>query len=147
MAGGLITRADLKRGEINHALAMAIPQSRYAVWSKPAQRSDGGVDAETAIPGGARFRLDPRVDVDKLDVPPFTKMLARAAQRYGIYVRDTSPSVTFYGEDPASIGSDPWPKAIAPSAPEVLRAFPWKDLQVTQMDLWTYSNQRVNRAG
>jgi hypothetical protein len=145
LVGGLITQADLKRGEINHALAMAIPSSAYAVWTPPAQRTDGNNRSAPAIPAGARFRLDPRVDVDALDVPPFTRMLARAAQRYGIYVRDTSPVVTFYAEDPASIGSDQWAKAIVPSAPEVLRAFPWKDLQVTRMELWTYSNQRIHR--
>jgi hypothetical protein len=146
LVGGLITRADVRRGVIDHALAMAIPNDRYAVWAHPAQRSDGGVDAVDAIPAGARFRLDPRVDVDSLDVPPFTRMLARAAQRYGIYVRDTSPVVTFYAEDPAGIGSDPWSGAIRPSAPEVLQAFPWHDLQVTRIPaLWTYSNQRVPR--
>jgi len=145
LVGGLITRADLARGEINHALAMAIPSSRAGVWAYPAQRSDGGRDDATAIPAGARFRLDPRIDVEALKVPPFTRMLARAAQRYGIYVRDTSPAVIFYAEDPASIGSNPWVDAIQPSAPEVLRAFPWKDLQVTRMDLRTGSGERLQR--
>jgi len=144
LVGGLITRADLARGDINHALAMAIPSSAYAAWSYPAQRSDGGTK-EFAIPAGARFRLDPKFDVDALDAPPFTKLLARAAQRYGIYVRDTSPTVVLYAEDPAAIGSDPWKAAITPSPAEVLRAFPWDHLQVTKMDLYTYSGQRVKR--
>lgn len=144
LAGGLITRADVARGEINHALAMAIPASAYAIWSYPAQRSDGGT-REFAIPAGVRFRLDPKLDVDALDAPEFTKLLARAAQRYGIYVRDTSPAVVLYAEDPVAIGADPWARAITPSGPEVLRAFPWNRLQATKMDLWTYSGQRVKR--
>ncbi|MBE2317968.1 hypothetical protein DVA67_018450 [Solirubrobacter sp. CPCC 204708] len=145
MAGGTITRADLVRGEINHALGMAIPRSRANVWSYPAQRSDGQIDSVDAIPQGARFRLNPAFDVDALQAPAFVKLLARAAQRYGIYVRDTAPVVIFYAEDPASIGSDPWLKAMEPAAWEILRSFPWRELQVTRTQLWTHSRQRVAR--
>ncbi|MGZ4287820.1 MAG: hypothetical protein ACXVW5_26920 [Solirubrobacteraceae bacterium] len=143
LVGGMITQADLARHEITHALAMAIPSSRYAVWAKPAQRSDGGTRSDTAIPQGARFRLDPHLDVDAMHLPPFTAMMARAAQRYGIFVRDTSPTVTLYAQDPVNMPSDPWPEAIRPSPPEVLRTFPWQHLQVVRMDLWSYSNQHV----
>jgi hypothetical protein len=143
LVGGMITQADLARGEINHALAMAIPNARYAVWAYPAQRSDGGNRSALAVPEGARFRLDPAVDVDGLQVPPFTKMLARAAQRYGIYVRDTSPVVTLYAQDPANLGTNPWTAAITPSAPAVLQAFPWDRLQVMPMRLFTYSGKPV----
>jgi hypothetical protein len=143
LVGGLITQADLARGSINHALAMAIPSSRYGVWAWPAQRSDGGERSPLAIPAGARFRLDPSLDIDSLHLPPFTAMLAKAAQRYGIYVRDTSPVVTLYAEDPASIGTNPWPGAITPSVGAVLRAFPWDRLQVMRMSLFTYSGKRV----
>jgi hypothetical protein len=145
LAGGLITQADVARGRIDHALAMAIPRSRSGVWSLPAQRTDGNVKSPTAIPAGARFRLDPRLDVDALGLPPFTAMMAKAAQRYGIYVRDTSPTVTFYAQDPVTMGANPWPGAIKPSSAEVLRRFPWERLEVMPLDLRTYSNQRVSR--
>jgi hypothetical protein len=143
LVGGLVTEADLARGEINHALAMAIPKSRQSVWSFPAQRSDGNVQSLTAIPQGARFRLDPSLDIASLRLPAFTAMLARAAQRYGIYVRDGSPVVTLYGQDPSTMTSDPWPKALSPSPSELLRAFPWERLQVLPMDLRGYSGRRV----
>jgi len=145
LAGGLITLRDLQRGEIDHALAMALPSNRSGVWALPAQRTDGNARRPDAIPQGARFRLDPNVDVDALGLPPFTAMLARAAQRYGIIVRDTSAVVTLYGEDPTPLGENPWAAALEPSASEVLRAFPWDRLQVMQMDLRTYGNKRVER--
>jgi hypothetical protein len=145
LAGGLITLRDLRRGEIDHALAMAVPSSRSGVWALPAQRTDGNARRPDAIPQGARFRLDPTVDVDALGLPPFTAMLARAAQRYGIFVRDTSAVVTLYAEDPTPLGENPWAEAIKPSAPEVLRAFPWERLQVMRMDLRTYGGKRVAR--
>ncbi len=111
----------------------------------PAQRSDGNVKSDTAIPQGARFRLDPGSTSSAMHLPRFTAMMAKAAQRYGIYVRDTSPTVTFYAEDPATIGSNPWPKAIAPSSAAVLKAFPWDRLQVMPMKLMTWSNKPVPR--
>ena len=143
LAGGMITQADLARGEINHALAMAIPRSRYAVWALPARRSDGNVRSPTAIPQGARFLLDPSLDVTSLGLPGFTAMLARAAQRYGIYVRDGSPVVTLYAQDPSNLRANPWPEAFRRSSSELLRAFPWDKLQVLPMDLRGYSGRRV----
>jgi hypothetical protein len=145
LAGGLITLRDLRRGEIDHALAMALPSSRHGVWALPAQRSDGNARRPDAIPQGARFRLDPGLDIESLDLPPFTAMLARAAQRYGILVRDTSAVVTLYAEDPTPTGGNPWAEAIKPSAAGVLRAFPWDRLQVMRMDLRTYGNKPVER--
>jgi hypothetical protein len=145
LVGGLITLRDLRRGSIDHALAMAIPDSRAAVWSRPAQRTDGGNASTDAIPAGARFRLDPSVDIDALKLPRFTAMMAKAAQRYGILVRDTSPVVTFYAQDPTPTGSNPWGRALASGIPELLRRFPWDRLQVVRTQLWTYSGKRVAR--
>jgi hypothetical protein len=84
--------------------------------------------------------------VDALGLPGFTAMLAKAAQRYGIIVRDTSPVVTLYAQDPSNLGGNPWPSAMAPSAQAVLAAFPWERLQLMPMRLFTYSGQRVSRA-
>jgi hypothetical protein len=145
LVGGLITLRDLRRRKIDHALAIAIPDSRHGVWSRPAQRSDGPNPSPDAIPAGARFRLDPDLDIDALHLPPFTAMLAKAAQRYGILVRDTSPAVTFYAQDPTPTGSNPWQAALGSDTPEILRRFPWDRLQVTRTELWTYSDQRVAR--
>lgn len=142
LAGGLVTLRDLARGRIDHALGMAIPSTRSAVWSRPAQRTDGPARRTDAVPMGARFRLDPAVDVEALEGPPLTRMLARAAQEYGIYVRDTSPVVTLYGEDPTPTGQNPWARALAPSPSAVLRAFPWDRLALMPMDLRTYGDKR-----
>jgi hypothetical protein len=145
LAGGLITLADLRRGRIDHALAMAIPYSRYGVWSLPAQRTDGYIHSVDAIPEGARFRLDPKLDIASLHLPRFTAMLARAAQRYGILLRDRSAVVAFYAQDPTPTGTNPWPAALTPSKVDVMRAFPWDHLQVMRTDLRTYGRKKVAR--
>ena len=57
VVGGLITLADLASGQINHAIAMMVPQAAKGVFTFPAQRTDGVSTAASAIPEGARFRL------------------------------------------------------------------------------------------
>ena len=139
VAGGVITFEDLEKGQINHALAMAIPNVRAGVYSSPAQRTDGSDHSVLALPEGAHLRLDPRLDLAKLHLPRLTRMMAEAAQRYGIYVRDGAPVVAFYGQDPTPTGTNPY---IGPHGyfegkepRELLAAFPWRHLQLLKMDL------------
>ena len=58
IVGGTILLDELKRGRIGHALAINLPAPRAGVFSWPAQRTDGTGPA-TALPEGARLRLDP----------------------------------------------------------------------------------------
>ena len=71
-----------------------------------------------------------QLDVESLDLSPVAKMIARAAQRYGMVVRDGSELVTFYGEDPTPTGSNPWPGWFRGKSPgDALAGFPWDRLQ------------------
>jgi hypothetical protein len=46
-------------------------------------------------------------------------------------VRDGAGAVTFYGEDPAPTGSNPYPTIFGTGYMDIpLRAFPWTQLQV-----------------
>jgi hypothetical protein len=131
LAGGLITLADMRRGSIDHVLALGIPGTRARVFVPPANRTDGKHTGPYAIPEGSRFRLDPSLDVGKLGLSHVATMIARAAQRYGIVVRDGSDLVTFYGEDPAPTGTNPWPGWLGGKSPaDALAGFPWDKLQV-----------------
>jgi hypothetical protein len=133
LLGGLVTEADLKRGSINHALAIAIVEAEPRVWSWPAQRTDGGVFTAgiTPIPEGTRFRLNPNIDLSKMQLPKFTRMIAEAAQKYGIVVRDQAGAVVFVGQDPKSMpGPNPYADAFEGQfIGNLLRAFPWSQLQ------------------
>jgi hypothetical protein len=140
LLGGLITLDDLRRGRINHALAIGVTRARSYLWSWPARRTDGATDNRSAIPEGARFRLDPALKLNRIPMPPLTRMIARAAQRYGIVVRDkTGSSVTFEAEDATRFGADPyygpggWFGGRSPSA--LLASFPWTRLQALRVDL------------
>jgi hypothetical protein len=139
LLGGLMRPDELRRGRIDHALALAIPKPRSGTWSFPAQRTDGSSGDPNAIPLGARFRLDPDVDVSTLGLSRPLRAMARAAQRYGIVVRDTAGTVAFYAEDPASIGRNPYGRIFGKRPMyQQLSRFPWDKLELMKLDLRTY---------
>jgi hypothetical protein len=138
LLGGLMRISELQAGHIDHALALAIPQPKAKDFVWPAQRTDGASTSADAIPEGTRFRLDPNVDVTTLGLTPVGAQMALAAQRYGIVVRDTAGSVTFYAEDATPTGTNPYPTLFQNKyANQVLAKFPWSKLQVVAPPLAT----------
>jgi len=144
-AAGVITQADLQQGHIDHALAINLPYPRAGVWAWPAQRGDGTGTAPDAIPEGAHLRLDPNLNLDALNLPPLVYMMAEAAQKYGMIVRDqTHWCIGFYIEDPTITGRAPyWINGqLSPDSPfqgklpsQLLMQFPWSSVQVLKMAL------------
>jgi hypothetical protein len=133
LLGGLMRVSELQSGVISHALALAIPKAKRGSYVWPAQRTDGNLDAPTAIPEGTRFRLDPALDVDALPVPPITKIIARAVQRYGMILRDQAGAVTLYAEDPTPLGVSLKYTAFGGlDGRQAMHGFPWSALQVVR---------------
>jgi hypothetical protein len=149
IAGGLITLQDLERGWINHALAISLPAVRAGVYALPARRTDGVDRDPAALPEGAHLRLRPGLDLNRLSLPPLTRMIAEAAQRYGFYVRDRARTVCFYAQAPLRAARDPYAgpsgyfEGQTPAA--LLAAFPWSDLRLLPMRLRPF--RRVDRLG
>jgi hypothetical protein len=136
LVGGAMMFAELAAGRINHALAVAVPYVRWATFASPAKRDDGNSTAPASLPEGAHLRLDPRLNLARLNLPPMTRMMAEAAQRYGIIVRDYSPNIAFATEDPIGASSNPLPKLFEHLYPtQLLAPFPWRHLQLLRMDL------------
>jgi hypothetical protein len=136
--GGAMTYQDLKAGQIDHALAMVYPNVRWRTFVSPAQRDDGRSMDPDSLPEGARLRLDPSLDLADLNMPPLTRMIAVAAQRYGIIIRDQSGTVAFIQQDPTG---NPAFLALGPKlteglyASQLLASFPWSHLQVMRMNV------------
>ncbi len=139
VAGGLITLADLELGQINHALAIAIPNTRYGEYASPANRTDGYSTKTLSLPEGAHLRLDPKLNLASLHLPRLTLMMAEAAQRYGIFVRDSGANVAFVAQDPTPTGSNPYTGAHGyfegKSPHQLLESFPWSYLELLKMEL------------
>jgi hypothetical protein len=139
IAGGLITLEDLRRGRINHALSMSVPEVRAGFFSLPARRTDGSSFSPASLPEGAELRLPANLDLAKLDLPPLTRLIAQAAQRYGIFIRDRARTVCFYAQAPHSPSRNPYAGSnglLEGRTPlELLRSFPWRRLQLLPMRL------------
>ena len=137
--GGLITLEDLQLGEINHAIAIAIPNVRAGTYAAPAQRTDGKATGPLTLPEGAHLRLDPKLDLATLHLPHITQLIAEAAQRYGLLIRDYAPDVTFYAQDPSPTATNPYTSPTGyfegKTPKELLANFPWNHLQVLKMHL------------
>lgn len=140
---GTILTSELREGHIDHALAVAIPAPCTKVFTWPAQRTDGyDQNATTCLPEGAHVRIDPSVDLSRLDLPRITRILATAAQKYGMIVRDrTGSAFGFYAEDATRTGSDPYYGATGfyGGLPpwKFLPQFPWDRLQLLKMRMCT----------
>lgn len=147
MLGGLITIAEQRAGIVDHAIHMALPETRRGHWAWPAQRSDGDEDDPDAIPQGATFRLPHELNLDQIDMDPYARMLARAVQKHGLVVRDTAGAVVLYAENPLACGAgDPytgvggilgWPggretEECYPDSNHRLRGFPWDRLEAVR---------------
>jgi hypothetical protein len=136
LLGGLMRVEELQAGKIDHALALALPEVRKDVYSWPAQRSDGQIASENAIPEGTRFRLPPDLDLSKIPMAPLVRQMAVAVQKYGMVVRDRSGSIAFYGEDPTRLGLNPYTTLFGGKYPSTLLAgFPWAKLQALETQL------------
>jgi hypothetical protein len=139
IVGGLITLEDLRQGEIDHGLALAIPNVRADFYTAPARRTDGTSENPLALPEGAHLRLDPDLDLAALHLPPPTLMIAEAAQRYGIVVRDRAKVAHFFAQDPSPTGANPYVGQggyfEGKSPAQLLSQFPWSRLQLLAMEL------------
>jgi hypothetical protein len=139
LIGGVMRIAELERGQINHALALAVPAVRAGVFASPAERTDGSDPSPTALPEGAQLRIDPRVNLNTIPMPPLTRMMAEAAQRYGIVVRDYARNIAFSAQDPEPWAANPYrgPHGLygGMNPGQLLASFPWAHLQVIAMHL------------
>ncbi|MDA0139650.1 hypothetical protein [Solirubrobacter deserti] len=134
LLGGLITIAEMRAGRIDHALALSIPQTKRADWVWPAQRTDGVADGAEAIPAGTRFRIDPALDLDTLNLTRPERILAQAMQDHGLIVRDQAGAVTIFGEDPAQYGHNPWPELLNDWPHFIMQKMPWSHMQAVVPD-------------
>ncbi len=144
--GGQITAEELERGEIKHVIGISLVEIAAAnIVSWPANRSDGynPNNLPNRIAEGQRFRLDPKIDVDKLPMTKAGKIIAKAAQKYGFVVWDKAGSVSLRAQNPSTytaIGkANPYP-ALFENKPNyaVLNGMPWESLQFLPINYGKY---------
>ncbi|HSL64583.1 MAG TPA: hypothetical protein VK874_07980 [Gaiellaceae bacterium] len=118
---GLIRPEELRAGAIEHALVFGHPFTKAGGPVAPATDSDGRPGSETGaavglslpggalpIPEGARVQLDPALDLDSVGLAPWQRVIARALQRYGMYLVDTAGTTGLVAVNPQGYGSNPY---------------------------------------
>ncbi|GEM_PF-1132156 len=120
--GGLIWPDELQDGRIEHALVFNYPYTRAGGPVAPATATDGvwdGTEEEirdlagpgaVPMPEGARLQLDPELDLDTLGLTSYERTIARALQKYGMFLVDTGggSGIGLYAIDPRSVQGNPY---------------------------------------
>jgi hypothetical protein len=84
----LFNADELASGSINHAIRFVLPNPRIrqGVYIHPATHAGAPRGPANAPPYGAHFRLKPSFDISQLSPP--ARVVARAMQKYGMYLSD-----------------------------------------------------------
>jgi hypothetical protein len=140
--GGQITPEELRSGKIDHVMGIALVDlDNSGVFSWPATRSDGSNPNHlpNRIPEGLRFRLDPHLDVDALNLNPVAKAIAKAGQKYGFVVWDRAGAITLRANNPKAYlladKKNPY-LSLFGGIPDwkILEGFPWDSLRFLPMN-------------
>lgn len=130
--GGTMLLKEFEAGVFNHALAFSIVQGPNK-WVPPALRTDNGASytGPNAIPAGTRFRF-PEDIVIKPEWVRAVRYMVAAIRDYGMVLRDTSGSVSFYAENTTPSGQGDLIKPFFDGKPMwdfMVKQFPWAQLQ------------------
>ena len=98
--GGLVRPCEIERGRIDHALAFAYNSPSPRAFVYPASKLDG-LGSRRDLPEGSRLQLRPSLgtaDFVRWRLPAAARTIARALQKYGMYLVDNSGSSKLFLE-------------------------------------------------
>lgn len=131
LLAGLIRPSEIRSGRIKHAIGVTIPGIGRGRPRCPA-RANVSTSSDPAAPvEGTHFQLDPRIDIDRLNLPRLQRVIAVALQRYGMIVNDNGGKIAFRGENYHGKSRDGW-KALGVGGRDsaVLKGIPLERLRV-----------------
>jgi hypothetical protein len=104
-AAVMMARLDeVKAGAIDHVLKVASGPEVSSRHVFPMVGSDGGSRDPSAPPQGLRFRIRPSVDLEALGLDRQALVIAKALQKYGFYIGDSSGVTALKVEDTRTEG-------------------------------------------
>jgi hypothetical protein len=112
---GAITESDIKAGVIDHALAINVPASMLtAAYTGPALAFDSNPNYTGTLPMGSQLAVPDSINLGSLGLQTdLGKMIATAAQEYGVYVVDRGGSgitvATEYAPGNNTLSQYSWP--------------------------------------
>ncbi len=106
LLSGVIWPDELEASAIDHALLFIYPYTSKAGAVPPATETDGMTRDSWAIPEGARVRLDPSLNLDRLGLTPYDRTIAEALQTYGMYLGDDGGGLSLQTINPIAASGD-----------------------------------------
>lgn len=110
---GLIMHHEIASGRIEHKLAFACQQVGLQQFTYPAVWTDGWRPG--GIPEGITLQLDPALDLEKLNLSPSGKIIAKALQVYGAVLVDYCGGATLYAEGILANDERTWENILSES--------------------------------
>lgn len=103
--------------------------------SIPANRTDGEGTGPNLVSEGQRLILPRTLDIESLPISRTAKIVARAAQEFGLIVWDRGEtSTTIRAVNATGMSADPYPALLAGHEVNPLAGFPVAQLQVVAKD-------------
>ncbi len=129
LLAGLLRPEEITARRIPHPLVFASPNvGRGHVC--PARHDDGENPDPRALKEGMLLQLDPRIRVGELPIPEWQKTIARALQRYGMYLVDEGGTFSIRAENPINRG-DVWADVgLFGDSALFESSFPWGSMRV-----------------
>jgi hypothetical protein len=90
---------EVRSGQIDHVLKVATGPEASVRHVFPMVGSDGDSTDPDAPPQGLRFRIKPSVNLAAMGLDPQSLVIAKALQRYGFYIGDSSGTTALKVED------------------------------------------------
>jgi hypothetical protein len=96
----------VQAGDVRNVLKIAAGPALANRWVFPMTGSDGSVSdpAVGAPPEGLRMRLNPSLDLKSLGLHPQALVIAKALQKYGVYIGDSGGTTALKLEDTRAEG-------------------------------------------
>ena len=105
--GGLIRKWEIDKGEVRHAIAIAITGTQLKsgyVWPATSQDGNASTSYSGQVPMGSFAAIPKSVDITTLGLSREGRILAKAMQDYGAYVVDRSSCFCLFA-DPSMAGT------------------------------------------
>jgi len=95
---------EVAAGAVRHVVKVASGPELRTGYVFPMIGSDGDSNNPVAPPQGLRFRIKPSVDIDAMRLGRQATVIAKALQRYGMYLGDSAGTTTLKLEDTRATG-------------------------------------------
>ncbi len=144
---GMIFPDEMIAGVIEHALEFSYNYPKRGGPVEPATESDGHSGRSDAIPEGARLQLDPDLNLDTLGLTRYERIIAEAAQKYGMILADNGGGVELQAVHPMSYDHDAYAGTLPDRRYVYLNNIPLDRFEVLKLPPQTDPDNEVVPSG